>query len=144
MRDNSTDRLREWAAGQNNLVAAVELLARSFGGRFASSSMPWVRDDTEHGGPWVDPATLRERLGAFSGGEARVLLLAASLLDEEPINIVDIVAGVDRYNLTLVLAALSHAGDSQESTEIVATDVAVAVVSRGPVLDWPAASPGPL
>ena len=37
------DGLRRWARGAYAEEAAVELLVRSFGGRFCSTGYPWVR-----------------------------------------------------------------------------------------------------
>lgn len=61
------------------------------------------------GGLRVDPKVIREH----SGGQRRVLTLAAVLVDEQPVNIVEVaraVAGVDCDVLALVLANLSYAG----------------------------------
>ncbi|MCB0912482.1 MAG: hypothetical protein KDB60_12785 [Propionibacteriaceae bacterium] len=47
--DVVADGLRAWARGIYPLEAAVELLIRSCGGRFASSGMPWVQPGEEPG-----------------------------------------------------------------------------------------------
>ena len=41
-----------------------------------------------------------------------MLALVAALLDEAPVDVVDIITGLDRANLHLVLAALAHAAGS--------------------------------
>lgn len=96
--------LRTWAAGSYPDMAAVELLARAFGGRFAKRSQPWVIDD-DTGCMSLNAAALRST-AALSGGERRVLALIASLVGRQPVDIVDVVTGLDREHLDLVLAAL--------------------------------------
>ena len=68
---------------------------------------------------WAEAVeALATRLVA-SGGERRVLLLAASLAGGVPVDLGDAVSGLDRANLHLVLAALSHANGSHEHAESV-------------------------
>lgn len=110
------DRLRAWAAGSLPLTAAVELLIRSFGGRFAAASQPWIRVERT-GAVWLDDQFLASSLGGLSGGERRVLTVVAALADTSGtrrIDLTDVVTGIDRDNLDLVLAALAHAGGSHE------------------------------
>ena len=82
------------------LEAGVELLCRSFGGRFASPGQPWVRH--RPGGFWSDRDALRELTGALSGGEQRVLAVVRSLACDGPptdlvrrnvVELVDVPAG---------------------------------------------------
>ncbi len=47
--------LRAWPKGIYPLEAEVELLIRTRGGRFASSTMPWI-EAGEDPGWWVDRA----------------------------------------------------------------------------------------
>ena len=82
-----------------------------------------------------------------SGGERRVLLVAASLAGGVPVDLSDAVSGLDRANLSLVLAALSHANGSHEHAEFVgeAEQPGGPLVVRpgsprltlGPVHPWP-------
>jgi hypothetical protein len=44
-----------------------------------------------------------------SGGERRILLLAASLAGGIPVNLNDILPGIDRRNASLVVRAIAHA-----------------------------------
>jgi hypothetical protein len=44
-----------------------------------------------------------------SGGERRILLLAASIVGGIPVNLNDILPGIDRRNASLVVRAIAHA-----------------------------------
>lgn len=107
--------LRAWARGLYPLEAATELLIRGCGGRFAETGQAWVHVE-DHGRAWIDFDELAEQLaagGPWSGGERRILSLAASLgADGGLLN--ENLPGLDRDNLALVLAAVSHAGGSHE------------------------------
>jgi hypothetical protein len=74
--------LRWWALGAVSDQAAVELLARSFGGRFLRPEVAWVRPCRRPGWYWLDADALTEHAATLSDGPQRqVLLLAALLLD---------------------------------------------------------------
>jgi len=129
--------LRAWAAGSYADTAAVELLARAFGGRFAGAGSPWIGTDAA-GRTWLDGDALRAASG-LSGGERRVLALVAALIDAQPVEIVDVVSGLDRHHLDLVLAALAHAGGSHEHAAVTLDPDGTAHLSRpGPLHPWPA------
>lgn len=118
------DRLRSWAAGSLPLTAGVELLIRSFEGRFAAATQPWIRVEPT-GAVWLDDQFLAASLGGLSGGERRVLTVVAALADStgtRRVDLADIVTGIDRDNLDLVLAALAHAGGSHEHAGLEVTD----------------------
>ena len=130
-------RLRDWARGSLPMGAGVELLLRAFEGRFASPSSPWIVGDPG-GRVWVDPDALRDGTGALSGGERRVLLLVAALLDETPVDVVAVITGVDRANVHLALAARAHAAGSQEHTDLVVGPDGIGLLTRpGPLVAWP-------
>lgn len=112
------DDLRTWAKGSYTMEAATELLLRAFGGRYAAADRPWVRKDEHDGKPWIDFVSIPEHLGGSSGGERRFLLLAASLAGSEPVVLGDVVPGLDRDHLDLVLAAIAHAGGSHEHSDL--------------------------
>lgn len=99
--------LRSWAQGMLPLVAATELLIRS---GFATPNRPWVHWDALAERPWVNFGSVPELIGGLSGGEQRVLRIAASLAGDEPIILGDEISGLDREMLDLVLAAVSHTG----------------------------------
>ncbi|PNH79215.1 ABC transporter ATP-binding protein [Arthrobacter sp. AFG20] len=117
------DDLRAWARGMYTIEAATELLIRGFGGKFAAPGNPWVHTSAEPQGPsqvnaWIDFAGIPEEAGVFSGGERRFLMLAASLAEDVPVALGDVVSGLDRENLDLVLAAIAHAGGSHQHSDI--------------------------
>ena len=101
-------KLRYWARGSTTTEAAVELLIRAFGGRFASDSRPWVIPGN-YEQLWVNWDLVPEWTGGLSGGERRVLLFAASLGGGEPVDLSD-VAGLDYELQDLLLDAIRHAG----------------------------------
>ena len=101
------DQLRAWARGDTTAEAAVELLIRAFGGRFADRGNAWVVPDEPRA--WVDWEKIPEWTGGLSGGERRFLLLAASLGGGEPADLSD-VSMLDYALQDLLLDALRHAG----------------------------------
>jgi len=130
-------RLRDWARGSLPMMAGVELILRACDGRFARPSWPWIVTEPD-GRVWVDADALRDRTGAMSGGERRVLALVAALIGETPVDVVDVVTGLDRTNLHLVLAALAHAAGSHEHADVVVGPDGVGHLTRpGPVVAWP-------
>jgi hypothetical protein len=135
------DQLRAWAQGSYPLVAATELLLRAFNGKFAGPGNPWVIKDAEYGNVWIDFAQIPENLGGLSGGERRLLMLASSLADVGvPVVIGDVLSGLDREVLNLVLAAVAHAGGSHEHSAIIENADGTASFQRQPSLyPWPQA-----
>jgi hypothetical protein len=137
------------AVGDYAAEAAVLLLANSghwlprlqAGGLIAIA----LDGDAADGGPWaavqwadVD-AALRTGAMAGSGGELRLLRAAASLADGQPVDLADLTAGLDRPELALLLAALSHAAGSHEHRAVVRDGEGVphAGAALGPVVAWP-------
>lgn len=131
--------LRAWARGSYAEEAAVELLARSFGGRFASTGWPWVRPCEHSGWFWLDPEGIWTGSGVLSGGERRLLNVVAALVGGQPLaDLGGTLAGLDRTNLALVLAAFAHAGGSHEQTLMIMTDDDHAVFQTpGALVPWP-------
>jgi hypothetical protein len=127
--------------------AATELMLRAFGGKFAAPGNPWIHTSTEPEGPgqvraWIDFAAIPDEVGPLSGGERRFLMLAASLAGDVPVVLSDVVPGLDRENLDLVLAAIAHAGGSHQHSDIRMNDDGSMTPGRG-YLDslhpWPRA-----
>lgn len=117
------DDLRAWAKGMYAIEAATELLIRGFGGKFAGPGNPWVHTSSEPQGPghvsaWIDFAAIPEEMDVLSGGERRFLSLAASLAEDVPVALGDVISGLDRENLDLVLAAIAHAGGSHQHSDV--------------------------
>jgi len=116
--------LRRWAKGLYPLEAGVELLVRSFDGRFANPSQPWVQQGDDLGWWWIDAEQMNDdNYGALSGGETRLLRIAASLLDGPPVDLNGSLAGLDRQHCQLVLAAIAHASGSHEHSQWPELDV---------------------
>jgi hypothetical protein len=127
--------LRAWGRGMYATEAAVELLVRSFEGRFASAGQPWIRH--RPGGFWLDTDALAELSGGVSGGERRVLAVVQALASEGPLaNLPGVLAGVDRKHLVLMLAAFSHAAGSHQHT-LLRRHGQAGFYRPGPVIAWP-------
>jgi len=129
------------AVGDYALEAAVLLLVNS--GHWlpqlqtARLIMIALDGDAADGGPWaavqwgdLDHAL---RVGVITGspGQLRLLRAAASLADGQPIDLADLAAGVDRTELTLLLAGLAHAAGSHEHNDDDGDQ------HTGPVVAWP-------
>lgn len=129
--------LRRWAQGAYAEEAAVELLVRAFGGRFASAGWAWVRACDRPGWYWLDADALARHTAVLSIGEQRVLAVVEALASGGPLSdIGGILAGVDRPNLILILTALAHAGGSHEHVDIVATESGLSYCPLPPLLCW--------
>lgn len=137
---NTIDGLRRWAKGIYPLEAGVELLGGAFGGRFTGSGYPWIQPLGDSYYLAADQIT-EDAIGAYSGGEQRVLRITAALLGGAPVNLHEALPGLDREHAELVGAAVAHAagrhqqGDTTKApAEIVAQVVGDtrAVASRLP------------
>lgn len=76
--------LRWWAQGDLADQAAVELLARSFGGRYLQPGKVWVRRCRRPGWYWLDADALADLAATRVGDEREVLALAVRLLNGDP------------------------------------------------------------
>jgi len=111
--------LRLWAKGLYPLEAAVELLVRCFDGRFARPGNPWIQPCDQPGWWWLDVNQLADdHIGHLSGGEQRLLRIAASLAGGTPVSLADNVSDLDRELTDLVLAAIVHANGSHVRSNI--------------------------
>lgn len=133
------DGLRNWAAGSHAYTAAAELLIR----RAFLLNGPWVEYNADRQWWWFNAEQVHALSGELSGGERRLLSIAASLCDEFPIQLGDAVQGLDRENLSLVLAAIAHAAGTHEQSEMMterADDGGLKLlgfVNLGPLFPWP-------
>ena len=113
---NRSEGLRIWAKGLYPTEAAAELLIRAFNGLLLNG--PWL-EPTDGAMYWFDTDHIDDG-GYLSGGELRVLRIAASLADSRyKISLNDDLPGLDRATLQLVLAAVAHANGSHEHADIV-------------------------
>lgn len=108
------DELREWARGMYALEAAAELLIRT--SEAQGRSVPGARR-TDDGRLWLDAEAVLDDTAAGSGGEQRIAAIAASLLGGPPVDLSEVLPGLDRDQLALVLAAVAHAGGSHRHTD---------------------------
>jgi len=137
------DGLRRWARGAYAEEAAMELLVRSFGGRFCSTGYRWVRRCDPPGWYWLDGEPLIHDTGALSGGEQRLLAVAGAALVSglALTDLAGLIAGLDRTHQHLVLAALAHAGGSHEQVDTRVEAGRLVWRRVGPLIDWPAELP---
>jgi hypothetical protein len=132
--------LRAWARGSYGDEAAVELLIRSFDGRFALTGWPWVALRQRPDEYWLDAEAINPATSQLSGGEQRVLAVVAALAGSESLerNLTDVISGVDRRNQTLILAALSHSGGSHQHSDYQRRpDGSYAITEAGALFPWP-------
>ena len=133
------EELRAWAKGSYPLVAATELLLRAFNGRFAMLGNPWIIQEEGYANVWINFEEIPNQLGGLSGGESRLLMLAASLADVGvEVNLGDYLPGLDRKILDLVLAAVAHAGGNHEHSDYSVNADGTASFEKLPSLyPWP-------
>lgn len=114
---SNIEELRAWAEGNYSLEAATELLIRGYRGRYAQSGNTWIKN--RNGRTWIDFKDMASSMASSLGGEKRFLLLVASIGTDAPVVLGDLVSGLNRELLDLVLAAIAHAGGSHgQSTEL--------------------------
>lgn len=105
--ENHLASLRRWARGMHGCEAAVELLIRGHGGKFAGLDQPWMRTGARQ--TWVDFEVVGEHTGCLSGGEQLFLLITVSIAGVTvPVDLSDI-AYLDVEEARLILVALAHA-----------------------------------
>lgn len=138
------DQLRRWAKGSYPLEAATELLLRGFEGRLADTSRPWIVAD-QIGGYGVDFETLPEQITHLPDAEQRYLLVASSLGEGEPVRLSEVLPGMDRRSIVLVLAAVAHAAGMHADTDFrTDQDGQMHVGADASLFQWPElGEPGP-
>jgi len=116
--------LRAWARGICPDEAAVELLIShatflrraDFTSRFISTHASG--DGTVLAAiDWTAAITALDDSLPCSGGEQRMLRLAASLGDGTPVNLRDALTGIDYHGIQLVIQAVPHAAGHRDSPE---------------------------
>lgn len=132
------ERLRSWGSGMYATEAAAELIIRAYGGRFTSPGYPWIGRSAA-GSVWLDAEQMTGHTDQLSGGERRVLAIVQSLATAAPVgDLGGILAGVDRDNLTLILAALAHAGGSHEHVTVHISGTGMSYLRLPALVEWPA------
>lgn len=116
--------LRRWAKGVYPLEAGVELLVRTSNSRFAHPAQPWVQPGDDPGWWWIDVDQMNEdNYSGLSGGETRMLRIAASLLEGRPVDLSRNIPGLDREHFQFVLAAVARANGRHEDARWSASDL---------------------
>ncbi len=131
---STEEAVRAWAEGLYPTEAGVELLIRA--GQIYDGA-PWVIADGDRA--WIDVDRLIEHTGGLSGGERRLVDVAASLLSpERPVDLNDAIPGMDRAGVDLVLAAIAHASGSHEHSGFTFQDGQPAgIVRLSSLHEWP-------
>ena len=123
--DDVESALLRAAVGDYTAEAAILLLA-NFGHwlpQLKAADLITVEDDPAGGDRWAQiqwedlPPALAAGTIFGSNGELRVLRAAASIVDGQPLDLGDVASGLDRRGMTLLLAAIAHAGGSHEHRE---------------------------
>jgi hypothetical protein len=129
--------LRSWARGLRPLEAAVELLIRTGN---ASLDRAWVRFDETSASYWVDFDDIVDHLATKSGGERRLLTIAASLGSARvTVSLSDAIPSLDRTMLKLAMAAVAHAAGQHEPSSVVsiAEDGSLLTTTAEGLFPWP-------
>ncbi len=116
--------MREQAAGLLCDEAAVELLIRT-----------GLADRVDD----LDPDRLLTAAEPWSGGQRRIAALAASLLGGPPAHLSEVLPGLDRATVAVVLAAVAHAAGAHTVGVELGTyaDGQPGLVEVPPVCPWP-------
>lgn len=116
--------LRAWARGIYPDQAAVELLiSHATFLRRADFTSRFITTHASNDGTslaaidWTAAITALDTTLPCSGGEQRMLRLAASLGDGIPVNLRDALTGIDGHGIQLVLQAVLHAAGRRDSPE---------------------------
>lgn len=139
VRDETSERLRRWAAGSYPAEAGVELLVRSGVLRRVDLSGLW---GSEQG---VDAEVLSGAVldAHLTDHELPLVLVALSLLagGDHAVDLSQVLPGVDRHGMDLVLAAVAHAGGSHADRAIERNEYGNATGGIGrrlpPLHPWP-------
>lgn len=128
--------LRAHARGIYPTEAGVELLIQAKLGIYDDA--PWITRDGDLA--WIDVEQLLDGSGAWSGGERRLVRIAASLLGGPAVDLSEDIPGLDRELASLVLAALAHANGSHEHGGFTFTEDGTpnGIMQHSPLYPWPA------
>jgi ABC-type multidrug transport system fused ATPase/permease subunit len=106
-------RLRNQAAGSRTAEAAAIIISRACGGHLLDRAAPFVENHPDVDRAWLDYPAALDGLKGLSGGERRLVELAASLATygttAVTVNLDDALTGLDDTNARIVLHAIAHA-----------------------------------
>lgn len=129
---------REQARGVLHEEAGVELLIRA---GLVGTAEAWVKRVGE--GFELDAEALAAAAlggGGYSAGQVAVIAVAASLIAGRPVDLSEVLTGLDRPTTVLVLAAIAHAAGSHQDSDIaLESDGQGRVVALDSLYPWPAA-----
>jgi hypothetical protein len=112
--------------GGARTVAAVNLLI------FLGKDIPV---DVWHEGTWVNTEKLLERAGAWSGGERRLVSVAASLLNAGPCDLTDVIGGTGGEYRRAIITAIAAAAQIELAPVVIdQVPVVVDAVPHGPMV----------
>jgi hypothetical protein len=98
--------------------AAVELVIRAYDGWLADPGWPWVREGARLGVFWLDPDAIAAF--AYRSGELRLLPLVEALCGGRRVTqLANVLVGLDRPTLALVLAAFDQAAQGSRAVRAV-------------------------
>lgn len=107
-RDDLHQRLTAQAEGTYPSEAAAIILTRAVRGTLPGKLRAAIDDDPAGGYAYVDWEAAVDLARPFSGGERRLIGLAASLASSHEINAGDTFSSLDDVNATIVLRAIGH------------------------------------
>lgn len=130
--------MRQWAHGSYADEAGVVLLIRSGLAQRHDLASAWRNNG-------LDLDALQAAAGPLSGGQGRILAIALSLLSgagnaaDVAVDLTEVLAGLDRGALDLVLAAIAHGAGSYEHGDTVVSDRGwpVSLGCLPPLHPWP-------
>lgn len=114
------DAVRAWSRGIYATEAGAELLIRH--GRTVYEGAPWLVEETpDIDGVGrvvsIDVDRLLDESGVFSGGERRIVEIAASLIGAHRVDLSDVMCGLDPRGSALAVRALAHATGVREDPD---------------------------
>ena len=102
------ERLVNSAKGYYPAESAALIITQAIRGILPDKLAPAINDHPDVGRAFIDWEHAVEISGAFSGGERRIINLAASLASPHNINAGDVLSGLDDTNARIVLEGLAH------------------------------------
>lgn len=100
------DKLLNQADGDRTVEAAVIVLVEAVHGHLLDAvSLAWEDDARAQ----IDWDATRTTTGYLSGGERRVLAVADSLASGHPVDLADVLTGLDTWNSQVLVEAIAHA-----------------------------------